>query len=73
MSAPLYWRIHPDADGFGVSMGTAEAGDVVTIRGFESRAEAIHFIALYWALMVNARQDEATQLLREFVGRGRPS
>ena len=73
--AKFGWRVYSDSGGRLVAeMWPRDAGDVVTIAGFESRAEAFHFIAVYWVLMANAREDEATKLLRHFTSTAyRPS
>lgn len=66
------WRIHKEPDSIAASMW-GEAGDVITVKGFESRLEAMMFIAVYWVFMANSRDDKATALLKEFTSRAKPS
>lgn len=73
MSAKFGWRIHDHEGQLAATCWVTEGGDILTVHGFQSRAEAVHFIALHHVLLISSRQDEAARLLREFVGTGRPS
>ena len=73
MSANTGWRLHRESDGFAASLWGPDGTDIITVKGFESRLEIAMFIALYLVFLISSRNDKATQLLREFTSRARPS
>jgi hypothetical protein len=72
-AAKLGWRIEPDGAHWAATLWGTESGDLLTIQGLRTMGESLHLVAVWHVLLTCSRKDEATQLLQEFTGRGRPS